>query len=239
MKKNIIAIIPARKSSKRLKNKNSLFLGDKRLFQWSLELAKKINFFSKIVVTSDSKKILSFIKDNECIKNLRPEKFSGDNIKLTDVALYLIKIFEKKNYKVDAIALLQPTSPFRSKKIILEGIKSFYKSKGRNSVVSVSSVKKHPRVCIIKKNKTLKPYFTNHAFDKQSQELDEVLAPNGSLYISSIKNLKRNKSFFSKDTIFIKNLYNYEDIDIDEQKDLDLAKIVLNKNKKMIKDWQK
>ena len=239
MKKNIVAIIPARKSSKRLKNKNSLFLGDKRLFQWTLGLAKKINAFSEIVVTSDSKKTLSFIKDDECIKNLRPKKISGDNIKLVDVALYLIEFFEKKDYKIDAIVLLQPTTPFRSKKIILEGIKSFYKSKGKNSVVSVSSVKKHPRVCIVKKNKTLKPYFKNHAFDSQSQELDEILAPNGSLYISSIKNLKKNKSFFSKNTIFIKNPHDYEDIDIDEQKDLDLAKIVLNKNKKMIKDWQK
>ena len=41
MKRNLIAIIPAKKSSKRLKNKNTKTLGKKQLFQWSLDLAKK------------------------------------------------------------------------------------------------------------------------------------------------------------------------------------------------------
>lgn len=238
MKRNLIAIIPARKSSKRLKNKNTKTLGKKQLFQWSLDLAKKIKIFSKIIITTDSKKILKSASKEKCVKNLRPKNLSGDNVNLVDVTLYICDLLKKQGTNVNDVVLFQPTSPFRSKKTVLKGIKKFYASKRKNSVIAVSSVKKHPRVCLIKKNKNFSPFLKKHAFNLQSQALEEIFSPNGSFYLSTLENLKKNKSFFSKKTIFIENFYDYEDIDIDEQKDLDLAKIIFNKYGKRIKNWQ-
>lgn len=238
MRRNIVAIIPARKSSKRLKNKNSKLLGKKQLFQWSLDLAKKIKIFTKIIITTDSKKIFRSASKENCVKNLRPKKLSGDNVNLVDVTLYICDLLKKQGSNVDDIVLLQPTSPFRSKKTVLEGIKKFYNSQRKNSVIAVSNIKKHPRVCLVKKNSNFRPFLKKHAFNLQSQALEEIFSPNGSFYLSTLENLKKNKSFFSKKTIFIENFHNYEDIDIDEQKDLDLAKIILNKYGKRIKNWQ-
>lgn len=238
MRRNIVAIIPARKSSKRLKNKNSKLLGKKQLFQWSLELAKKIKIFTKIIITTNSKKILRTVSKEKCVKNLRPKKLSGDNVNLVDVTLYICDLLKKQGTNVDDIVLFQPTSPFRSKKTVLEGIKKFYNFQRKNSVIAVSNIKKHPRVCLVKKNSNFRPFLKKHAFNLQSQALEEIFSPNGSFYLSTLENLKKNKSFFSKKTIFIENFHNYEDIDIDEQKDLDLAKIILNKYGKRIKNWQ-
>ena len=61
-KRNILAIIPARKGSKRLKNKNELILDGKPLFLWTLELAIKSNLFNDIYVSTDSKKIFGISK---------------------------------------------------------------------------------------------------------------------------------------------------------------------------------
>ena len=61
MQRKIVAILPARIGSKRLKHKNLKLLGNKYLFQWSLDIIKKINIFAKIIVTSDSNKILKLI----------------------------------------------------------------------------------------------------------------------------------------------------------------------------------
>ena len=76
------------------------------------------------------------------------------------------------------------------------------------------------------------------ALNIQSQDLKEIYVPNGSLYISSVSNLIKNKSFFSKKTYFIDSFFDYEDLDIDSEYDLKLAKIIYDNQKKEIKEWQ-
>jgi len=88
---------------------------------------------------------------------------------------------------------------------------------------------------LIKTRDKVKPYFKDHSLNLQSQDLEEIYAPNGSLYITSVKNLKKNKSFFSKETMFIESYFKYEDIDIDNKSDLEFAEMVLKKYKKKIK----
>ena len=55
-KKKILLIIPARKGSIGLKNKNLLKIGGKSLVEWSMEAAK-VKKIDKILVTTDSKKL--------------------------------------------------------------------------------------------------------------------------------------------------------------------------------------
>ena len=56
---NIVAIIPARLGSKEIKNKNLKKFKGKSLVKRSIEEAIKSKKFSKVIVTSDSKKILN------------------------------------------------------------------------------------------------------------------------------------------------------------------------------------
>ena len=51
-----LAIIPARGGSKGLKNKNILKFDNKPLLAWSILAAKEVKTFSKIIVSTDSKK---------------------------------------------------------------------------------------------------------------------------------------------------------------------------------------
>jgi pseudaminic acid cytidylyltransferase len=53
--KNCIAIIPARKNSQRIKNKNTIKIKNNRLICYAIDAAKKIN---KIIVSTDDKKIM-------------------------------------------------------------------------------------------------------------------------------------------------------------------------------------
>ena len=61
-KKKIICIIPARGGSERIKNKNIIDFYGKPLIYYSIKAAKKSNIFSRIIVSTDSKKIMGIVK---------------------------------------------------------------------------------------------------------------------------------------------------------------------------------
>ena len=59
-----ICIIPARKGSKRIKNKNIKLFAGKPLISYIIQIAKKSKLFSRIIVSTDSKKIANIAKKN-------------------------------------------------------------------------------------------------------------------------------------------------------------------------------
>ena len=117
-----------------------------------------------------------------------------------------------KNFsKVDCICLLQPTSPFRSKKNVKAGLKLFKKS--GNSVVSVLQKKvKNP---FKKKNKKKK--FFNLYF------------PSGSFFFISPNELNKLKNFINKKNNLFLVTDHKENIDINNIKDWMLAQRHANK----------
>ena len=58
----ILAVIPARKNSKRIKFKNKKKLGNKHLIEYTIDVAKKIKIFKKILVTTDDAEIIEISK---------------------------------------------------------------------------------------------------------------------------------------------------------------------------------
>ena len=61
--KKLVVVIPARKGSKRLKNKNTLILGNKNLVERSIIFAKKLVKNNCIILSTDSDKILKIGKN--------------------------------------------------------------------------------------------------------------------------------------------------------------------------------
>ena len=78
-----IAIIPARSGSTRIKNKNIKIFHGKPIIAWSIIAAKKSKIFSKIVVSTDSKKIANIAKKYGAeIFFLRPKSLASNNISM-------------------------------------------------------------------------------------------------------------------------------------------------------------
>lgn len=114
----ILAIIPARKGSKGLKDKNIKDFCGKPLICWTIQSAIKCKFIDKVIVSTDSKKIKDIsIKYGAEVPFFRPKKYSDDKAKTLDAVNYTVKKLEKdKSYFADYIVTLQPTSPLRKKK---------------------------------------------------------------------------------------------------------------------------
>ena len=92
---NILAIIPARKNSKGIVNKNIRLIKKKPLISYTIDSALKSNLIQDIVVSSDSKKVES-IALNLGIKNftLRPFSLATDKSPVEKTIIYELKKME-------------------------------------------------------------------------------------------------------------------------------------------------
>ena len=103
----MLAIIPAKKKSKRLPNKNIKLLGGKPLIAHTIEKAIKSKIFSHVFVSTDSKKIACISKNfNAEIPFMRPKNLATKNADGKDVILHGIKKLNSLGYKFDILVSL-------------------------------------------------------------------------------------------------------------------------------------
>ena len=122
MNKNILAIIPARKGSKSIPNKNLKKLGGKPLIAYPIKLAKSIKIINKVVVSTDSEEIANVAKKYGAeVPFIRPAELAKDETPTLPVLQHCVKFLEEnENYKADLILLFYPTCPFLKKETIIE-----------------------------------------------------------------------------------------------------------------------
>ena len=233
----MIAIIPARQGSKRLKNKNLRLLQNKPLIHWTIKAAQKSKFIKKVFVSTDCKKILSYSKKIGALDNgLRPKKLAKDKSNAIDTYLYEFrKIHKITNCEKNFIVLL-PTSPLRSSKQIDEAIKIFKKNKVK-SLISCKKIEKNYFNWQFelkgKKNLVSVPKKNKKKLMRNASELHNY-APNGAIYIINYDMIKKKLSYYSYNTCaYIMD--SVSSIDIDTQNDFDYCEF-LNRKYKLLKN---
>ena len=223
----ILALIPARGGSKRLPGKNIRILGDKPLIVWSIDAAKGIPEICDILVSTDSSEIAEISKESGVLVPwLRPAHLATDTASSVDVAIHALDWYEAEKGVVGGILLLQPTSPFRTKKTIRRGIELFCKN-GQQPVLSVSSTHAHPMWTLKMDGDYLVPFMHEHGLGTRSQELPPVYVVNGSFYLISPTELRACRSFVAAKTIPLLIEFPQEALDIDTEWDWKVADAAL------------
>ena len=161
MNKNLkhIAIIPARKNSKGLKNKN------RKLFENTAKFLKKISFFNQVIVASDDNQIEKKTKKNNFIFFKRSKKNAADN---SSIKSLMIEVAQKRNLKKDTVVwLIYLTLPIKR----IKDFKYAYKITKKKKFLSLICFRKvltHPFDCWII-NKKLKKFIKNDVFRRQDK----------------------------------------------------------------------
>ena len=114
----ILAIIPARSGSKRIKDKNIYELCGKPLIDYTVEAALESGV-DDVVISSDTE---SYARKN-CKFFKRPKELAKDETPMLPVLLDVVETYElTQKVKVDIVCLLQPTSPLRTSDDIINAI---------------------------------------------------------------------------------------------------------------------
>lgn len=74
----------------------------------------------------------------------------------------------------------------------------------------------------------MKGFLQDDILNKRSQDLDIYYRLNGAIYICNIDKIKEEQSFFLKDNIFAYKMNRKSSIDIDNEIDFKLAKVLLD-----------
>ena len=173
----ILALIPARGGSKRLPGKNIKLLGDKPLINWTIEVAQDIPEICEILVSTDNSEIASIAKvAGAKVPWLRPAHLSTDVATSVDVAIHAIDWYEKEICRIDGLMLLQPTSPFRTKLTIQEGI-NLFKEFNQQPIIGVSPSQSHPQWALKQQGEFIVPFMKDHKIGIRSQELTASFTP--------------------------------------------------------------
>jgi len=224
---NILAIIPARKGSKGILNKNMQLIGKKPMIQHTMDAALTAKKLNNIILSTDDKNIIELAKSNGIqVPFIRPTKLSLDHTKISEVVVHALEWYKVENKVFPKnILLLQPTSPFRTSDDIDQAIQMFDKTL-KKTLVSATEFSQHPGDCLIKDNNNQYHRLKlNSSYENNSgrQAYPEVLYIDGSIYLSeTLEFLKTHQLIGNNPEIMI--TAQSHAIDIDTPFDLKIAK---------------
>ncbi len=115
----LLGLIPARGGSKRLSRKNIADLCGKSLLAWTIDAAMASFIIDLIVVSTDDMQIGMEAAALECFVINRPNDLAQDDTPMLPVVQHALGVFPA----VDAVVLLQPTSPLRTAQDIQRAVK--------------------------------------------------------------------------------------------------------------------
>ena len=214
IKKELIAIIPARENSKRIAKKNYKKFNGKPIILQTIEKLKRSKLFDKIVVSTDSLKIASISKKAGAeIPFIRPKFLSNDYTSATSVISHCVSFLLRNGHKFDYVCCVYAPNPFLQIADLKKGYKKIKSSK-LNYVFSGTNFR-FPffRSFTLSSSGEIKMLF-NKNYYKRSQDLKEITCDAGQFYWGHRKSWLKQKKLFSKKSgiIRIPN-WRYHDID--------------------------
>lgn len=229
IKEKFIAIIPARKGSKRLPNKNILDLRGKPLIAWTIEAAKKSKYFKKIVVSTDSEEIIKIAHELGIEAPFkRPEHLSSDTASSVDVVLHVLDYYKSQGIEFEYLVLLQPTSPIRTSTDIDNAIELLLE-KNANSITSVCEMEHSPLWSnILPPDGSMDNFIRKDVIGKRSQDLEKYYRLNGALYIIKTDIFEEEGKFIANSRSFAFKMDKKASVDIDDEIDFKLSSVLLH-----------
>ena len=176
------------------------------------------------MVSSDEEEILLIAKHLGALPVHRSERAASDISPASDVIFDLLTQVNLATEITDEtlIVYLQPTSPLRTSKHVLEALE-LYRS-NRCPVVSVTNISEYPQKMLeIDNAGFLKSFIANSDPSINRQALPNLLIPNGAIYIFKVSDFKEFDAIPVQSSI--PHFMSREDsIDIDSQLDLSFAR---------------
>ena len=213
----ITALVPIKRNSQRIPNKNFLEINSKPVFFWIIDNLLNSKFVDEIVINYDDdftvQEVSKYFDSIKFCK--RPDELLGDDVSMN-------KIIESSLDECTNQTILQvhTTSPLLKATTIDKAIKfHLYK---KQDIFSVNKLQERFY------DRNLTPI--NHDINNlvQTQDLEPLYVENSALYIFTKENFKKHRNRINNESDIFEISFP-ENIDIDNFEDFELAKIFLER----------
>lgn len=224
-----IAVIPARSGSKGLKDKNIKMLCGKPLIAYAIEASLQSGVYDVVHVSTDSESYAEIARTYGAdVPFLRNEELSSDTATTWDAMRFVVKEYEKRGKKFDALTVLQPTSPLRTTEDI-RGAYELFEEKQADSVVSVCEMEHSPLWSnILPEDRCLKGFIKEEA-NGPRQGISTYYRLNGAIYMVNVSVLMEHGSLYGERG-YAYVMEKEHSIDIDDGLDFAMAEFLMGKS---------
>lgn len=213
----VVALLPMKANSERVRGKNFRILKDKPLFRWILDTLLSVPEISKVVINTDARSILAenglFDTERILIRDRKPE-ICGDL-----VSMNLILADDIDNVAADIYFMTHTTNPFLGATTIRSALQKFMISNELDEADSLFSVNRFQTRFYREDGSAI-----NH--DPQNlirtQDLEPWYEENSNLYIFTPRSFNATEARIGKKPLLFETP-RLESVDIDDQTDWQLA----------------
>ncbi|MEM6770330.1 MAG: acylneuraminate cytidylyltransferase family protein [Bacteroidota bacterium] len=225
----ILGLIPARGGSKGVPRKNIRPLGGRPLLDWTVQTAHAVGEeLDRVIVSTEDEEIAAIAR--QCgaeVPFLRPAELADDAARSIDVVIDVLQKLADQGEVYDALCLLQPTTPFRSKELLQAALRRFQLG-GLDGLVTASRVPAHyhPNWTFIDTgNALLTPAQGPGSVISRRQDLPPAFIRDGAVYLTKTAVLL-DGSFFGERLGYVENT-DPRRVNIDTLQDWALAESML------------
>ncbi len=223
-----LAIIPARSGSKGIPDKNIRLLNGKPLLAYTVEAAIKSRLFGEIILSTDSEEYARIGREwGAEVPFLRSRINSSDTASSWDAAKEVLRGCRASGREYDTVALLQPTSPLRNHRDIINGYQ-LMEGKNANAVAGVCETEHSPLWCnTLPEDGSLKDFIRQDILCKPRQSLPRFYRLNGALYIVRAEDILSGVNIY-RDGCYALIMPKERSVDIDLEIDFLVAGLLLS-----------
>jgi N-acylneuraminate cytidylyltransferase len=187
---SIVALVPARSGSKRVRDKNVRCLGGHPLLAYTIAAARESGAFADVIVSTDDEGYAAIARHyGASVPFLRPRDLAGDGSPDIEWVEHTLTRLRAEGRAFDCFSILRPTSPFRQAATIERAWREFLAERGVDSLRAVERCAQHPGKMWIVRGRRMLPLLpygpaAQAWHSSQTQTLPEVYVQNASLEIA-------------------------------------------------------
>ena len=196
----ILCIVPARAGSKGLPGKNVRLLGGKPLLTWPISAALESSHVDRVIISTDSQEYADIaVAAGADAPFLRPDELASDHSPSIDFIIHALDKLAQSGDHYDWLLLLEPTSPLTEAADVDAAIAMLAAADGlAESVVGVTAMEsQHPAYSVTRHpDGRIAPLQGQRFADMpRRQDLTPMFNLDGSLYLSTVSALRRERNF--------------------------------------------
>lgn len=190
MMSRVVALVPARSGSKRIRDKNVRSLAGHPLMAYSIASALESGVFTDVLTVTDDPEYADIAEAyGSEVPELRPASTAQDDSPDISWVNWMLRLMESRRRSWEAFAILRPTSPFRSADEIKEAWATFAIDQGADSLRAVRQCREHPGKMWAVRQSRMQPLLAMEIdgvpwHSNQSSKLPNFYVQDGSLEIS-------------------------------------------------------